>query len=128
MKCCSRVFYDESLGAVRILGAMTERYLPIRVMTARGFAARQRGLLGRDELDPDEGLWISPCKQVHTFGMRFPIDVAFLDAGGRLLHAVHEMQPGRLSRFVWRARGALELAAGQLHMRGLSRGDVLRWG
>ncbi|MFM2152962.1 MAG: hypothetical protein RL199_1397, partial [Pseudomonadota bacterium] len=49
------------------------------VLRATGFFDRLRGLLGRPSLDPDVGLWIEPCDGVHTFFMRFPIDVAVLD-------------------------------------------------
>ena len=49
-----------------------------------------------------------PCRQVHTFGMRFPIDVAFCAADGRVLRVVADDGPGRVSRVVWRARFVLE--------------------
>ena len=69
---------------------------------AAGRPARRRGLLGRDGIDGV--IVLEPCRQVHTFGMRFPIDVAFCAADGRVLRIVAEMVPGRVSRVVWRAR------------------------
>ena len=84
---------------------------------------RRRGLLGRDGL---EGvLVIEPCRQVHTFGMRFAIDVAFCAADGRVVHVVPAMRPGRVSRVVWRARRALEAEAGRFSDWNLCPGDVV---
>ena len=70
---------------------------------------RRRGLLGRDHVDGV--LVLRPCRQVHTFGMQFPIDVAFCDRDGFVLH-ICEMRPGRVSRFVFRAYFAIEAGAG----------------
>lgn len=86
---------------------------------------RRRGLLGRDHLGADEGVYIVPTQWIHMFGMRFPIDVAFLDGKGRVLHVHHSLKPNRLSRLVWRAEGALELAAGKLRATGTTVGDVI---
>jgi uncharacterized membrane protein (UPF0127 family) len=85
--------------------------------------ARRRGLLGRDGV---EGvLVIEPCRQVHTFGMRFAIDVAFCARDGRVVHVVPAMRPGRMSRVVWRARRVLEAEAGVFARWNLHPGDVL---
>lgn len=96
-----------------------------RVIWAGTSAERRRGLLGRDRLDPDEGIYIVPTQWIHMFGMRFPIDVAFLAADGRVLHIHHRLKPNRISRPVWRAEGALELAAGVLRAAGVRVGDVI---
>ena len=89
--------------------------------------ARRTGLLGRDSLAPGGGLYLVPCPWIHTFGMAFPIDVAFLARDGRVL-AVHEsLPPNRLSRLVFRAEGALELPAGTLAATGTRVGDVVRF-
>ena len=54
-----------------------------RIVWATG-PVRGRGLLGRDRLDTGDGIYLVPCKWIHMFGMRFPIDVAFLAADGRV--------------------------------------------
>src|SRR5207253_2310168 len=58
--------------------------------------ARIKGLLGREALGAGEALVIRPCTSIHTFFMRFPIDVLFLDAGGSVLRAIGAMRPFRL--------------------------------
>jgi protein-S-isoprenylcysteine O-methyltransferase Ste14/uncharacterized membrane protein (UPF0127 family) len=84
---------------------------------------RLRGLLGTKRLGPGEGLWIKPCRQVHMFGMRYAIDVVFLDDSGRVRRLVHALQPNRVSPRVAEASSVLELPAGTLSRVGLREGD-----
>jgi hypothetical protein len=89
---------------------------------ASGRAARRRGLLGRDGVDG--AVVLIPCKQVHTLGMRFPIDVVWCDAGGRVLRTATLAQ-ARVSRPVLRARFVVEAAAGAADRWQLRVGDVI---
>ena len=88
--------------------------------------ARIRGLLGRDGLEPGTGLWIAKTGSIHTFFMRFPIDVVFLDKDLRVRKVVAEVKPYRLA---WGrgARSVVELAPGQAARLGLAEGLQLRW-
>jgi hypothetical protein len=83
---------------------------------------RARGLIGRDQ--PEGVLILRPCRQVHTFGMREPIDVAFCDRYGFVLHAT-TLAPGRVSRIVLRSYFAIEAAAGRFERWNLQPGDVV---
>lgn len=80
-------------------------------------------MLGREPLDPGEALAIEPARSVHTFGMRYAIDVCFCDRAWAVLHVVRNMRPGRVTRWVPRARVAIEMRAGS--MPPLRRGDQL---
>lgn len=92
---------------------------------AKTVLTRLRGLLGRSELNADEGIWLQPCASVHTFFMRFPIDVVFCDADLRVLSVAPEVPRWRLRS--WRgARIAIELAAGEAARRGVTTGAQLR--
>ena len=82
--------------------------------------ARRRGLLGRDELDGV--LVLRPCRHVHTFRMRFAIDVAFCDVNGLVLRTC-SLPPGRLSPVVWRAAFVVEAGAGAFERWRLRVGD-----
>ncbi|MSO19466.1 MAG: DUF192 domain-containing protein [Acidobacteria bacterium] len=86
---------------------------------------RRKGLLGRDHLEAGEGLWIVPTQAIHTFGMRFPIDAAFLDRQRRVKRVYHRLQPNRITRFVWGAYSVLELESGALLKAGTRVGDEL---
>ena len=86
----------------------------------QGPRQRVRGLLGRDGLDG--GMVLRPCRQVHTLGMHFPIDVAFCDRDGRVLR-VATVPPWRLTRLVWRSGFVVEAAAGAFERWRLRPGD-----
>jgi uncharacterized protein len=88
--------------------------------------SRRLGLLKHDKLEPGEGLWIYPTQAIHTFGMRFPIDVAFLDRSLRIKRIYHGLVPYRLTSFVWSAQSVLELASGSLARTGSDVGDELQ--
>jgi uncharacterized membrane protein (UPF0127 family) len=83
-----------------------------RLRPAGTFGARMRGLLGAGSMSPGDGLILGPARQVHTFGMRYPIDVLFLDEEARVLHVIADMRPYRMSRYVRAARSVLELPPG----------------
>ena len=83
------------------------------------------GLLGRRALPDGEALVFERCRAIHTVGMRFPIDVVFVDRGWRVVAMRHAVGPGRLVRPVWRAWGVIELTAGSLARAGLEVGDQL---
>ncbi len=84
---------------------------------------RLRGLLGRDALAKGEGLHIVPCNSIHTFFMRFPIDVLFLDESGTVLRALDAIPPWRATRVYAKARSVLELPAGTLAETSTRAGD-----
>ena len=84
--------------------------------------ARRRGLIGRDALDGV--VVLRPCRQVHTFGMRFPIDVVWCDARGRVLR-VARVERARISRPVMRARFVVEAEGGSAQRWALRPGDVV---
>ena len=102
-----------------------------RVRVARSLWSRFMGLMGRSHIDPDEGLWLAPCRSIHMFFMRTPIDVAFLDRQGSVVRAVSEMRPWSLRPIsvtllpVRGAHSALELAPSSLSRLGIEPGSRL---
>ena len=85
---------------------------------------RRRGLLGRESIAPDHAMFIAPCIAIHTVGMGFPIDVAFVDARGTVVRLVHSMAPWRLAASIGGC-AVIELAAGRLAEYGVKIGDRL---
>src|SRR3954469_9794326 len=85
---------------------------------------RLRGLLGRRDLPAGEGLLLRPSPSIHTWFMRFPIDVVFLDADLRVLDVVPRLGPWRMAARRG-ARAVLELAPGEAARRALQPGDTL---
>jgi uncharacterized membrane protein (UPF0127 family) len=84
--------------------------------------ARMKGLLGRRELPREEGLLLRPASAVHTFFMRFAIDVVFLDRELRVVAVRADLRPWRAAACRG-ARGVLELASGECARRGVRTGD-----
>jgi uncharacterized membrane protein (UPF0127 family) len=95
-----------------------------RCVVADTFWTRLRGLVGRKELAESEGLLIRPAGSVHTFFMRFPIDVVFLDREDAVVKVVPALPPRRLAA-ARRARRVLELSAGLCARKGLAVGERL---
>ncbi|GGL77073.1 hypothetical protein GCM10010129_21010 [Streptomyces fumigatiscleroticus] len=83
--------------------------IPLEIATS--YRARTRGLLGRDSVDG--AILLSPANSVHTFRMRVPIDVAYLDRNLTVI-AVRTMRPGRLGMVRFRSRHVLESEAGAM--------------
>jgi Uncharacterized conserved protein len=85
---------------------------------------RMRGLLDHDHLPHDEALLLKRCGSVHTFGMRFAIDVIFLDRHQRIVAIRHNVARRRML-FSFRATQTLEMSAGMARMHGFALGDTL---
>ena len=81
---------------------------------AASLSARLKGLLGKERLDAGKGLLIRPCKGIHTFFMKFPIDAAFLDKENRIVALVRSFPPNRMTSIYLKASSVLELPAGTL--------------
>jgi hypothetical protein len=87
-------------------------------------AKRRAGLLKHTGLAPGEGLWIAPCEGVHSFFMKFSIDVIYLDRKQRVRKLRPHMVPWRISLCL-AADSVLELPAGAIASTGTGRGDQL---
>lgn len=85
---------------------------------------RLRGLLGRRELPPGDGMLIVPAPSIHSAFMRFDFDAVFLDREMRVVRLCPQIRPWR-ARSARHARSVLELSAGEIERRGLQVGDQL---
>jgi uncharacterized protein len=110
-----------------VLNSTRGAIVAVNVLAADTPRSRRIGLLRHKNLEPGEGLWIYPTQAIHTFGMRFPIDVVFLDRRLRVKRVYHGLRPFRLTSFVWGARSALELASGSLANTGTALGDEFQF-
>jgi uncharacterized membrane protein (UPF0127 family) len=99
-----------------------------RVGLADRWWLRLRGLLGRPEPGPGEGLLLTPCNSVHMHGMRYALDVAVLSPDGVVVATYAGLPPGGRTRWHRGARHTLELPVGTLAATGTGVGDRLAWG
>lgn len=105
----------------------TSRGESLQVEVADRFWSRAKGLLGRQHLAPGDALLIKPCSSVHTVGMRFSIDVVFLDRHGQVKSIVRGLKPYRTAACA-KAAGVLELAEGGCDLHGVNVGDYINLG
>jgi uncharacterized membrane protein (UPF0127 family) len=84
----------------------------LTVHVARTYNQRRRGLARLDALPADHGLHILKCFAVHTFGMRFGLDLIWLDRRGDIVRIDRDVGPHR-QRWCLRARSVVEVSAGQ---------------
>ena len=109
----------------RVTNLTRKMLLANRVIRADTFSSRFRGLMGVRQLSAGEGLHIDPCTGIHTFFMRIPIDVLFLDLSHEIVEVLHVLEPWKMTRIYFRARSVLELAAGTIRASGTCPGDRL---
>ena len=116
------MLYVPRRGSAFALLGIAGRPTTLGVQVATSFRARLAGWLGRRAAPRGRGLWIAPCDGVHTFAMRFPIDLVFLDAAGGIRRVDHRVPPWRV-RICLGAHSTIELAAGQAQELSLAAGD-----
>jgi uncharacterized membrane protein (UPF0127 family) len=112
---------------IRIFNQTRERVLAERAELARSFMSRWRGLMGRASLPEGYALIIYPESSIHTFFMRLPIDVLFVDRGDRVVGLREAMPPSRPFAGVapWRGRYVIEMPTGVIQATGTAVGDQL---
>ena len=102
------------------------RILIAEVEVADTVLGRMRGYLGRDNPGPGHGLLLNPCGSVHTFGMRFVLDLIFLSREGAVCKVLAAVAPGRIAWGGWRAHHVIETPAGWLDLSLLPMGARVR--
>jgi uncharacterized membrane protein (UPF0127 family) len=107
-----------------LVNERTRQRLASAVEIAGTSESRRRGLLGRDSLDPSSALVIAPCSAIHTFFMRFAIDVVFVDRGGSVLKIVRDLPPWHMAASL-RAYAVIEMTGGSLQQSDVAVGDRL---
>lgn len=114
-------FTDDAVAckAVRVAWLVSDGTVLASAEVAGDARARRRGLIGRPGVDG--AFVIEPCRWIHTIGMAFPLDVAYLDESGTVIKTVF-MAPSRVGAPVWHARSVIEAEAGAFGRWGLHVG------
>ena len=90
------------------------KILSKNILLAETFLSRLIGLMFKDKLVDADGLLIDPCRSIHTFFMKYSLDIVFLSEENKVIKIIRHMKPWRLSWIYFRAIKTLELPAGQL--------------
>jgi uncharacterized protein len=107
-----------------LINRRTSRVLAVLTELAADRRSRRRGLLGREGLPQSSALLLVPCQAIHTWFMRFPIDVLFVDRGGRVLKTCPDVRPWKI-RACPAATGVVELPAGVIERTETRVGDAI---
>jgi uncharacterized protein len=108
---------------MRAINSTKRSVLASRLAVADSVLSRMKGLLGKDALADGEGLLIRPCKAIHTFGMKFPIDAVFLNGANHVVAIKKELFPNRMTQVFFAAVSVLELPPGTIDATATIVGD-----
>ncbi|HZI75561.1 MAG TPA: DUF192 domain-containing protein [Gemmatimonadales bacterium] len=112
---------------LRVVNTRLDQELGAKIRVADGWLGRLRGMLGRPAPKPGEGLLLTPCTSVHMYGMRYPLDVVFLDREGTVVALYPSLAPGARTSWHRNATHALELPSETVTRSGVKLGDVVAW-
>ncbi|MEG6612971.1 DUF192 domain-containing protein [Pseudoclostridium thermosuccinogenes] len=110
---------------MKIINATKQQVICTEISIADTFMRRFLGLMGKKEIPPGKGLIITPCNSIHTFFMRMPLDIIFIDKSNIALHVIENLQPWRISPVILNARSVIEVPSGTVKKTGTTQGDRL---
>ena len=110
----------------QIIKQETGEVIAKRVKLALDYKSRSIGLLNRKSIDPEEALVIKPCNSIHTFFMKFPIDVLYMNKDNKVVKIVESLKPWRLSNCLFLANYVIEFNANALKKHSIKEGDCLK--
>lgn len=110
---------------MKLVNSRTGQTLVENLEIARELWPRMKGLLGRSHLSEDQALWILRCNSIHTFFMKFPIDLIFLNSRMEVAKTCRSVRPGRLVFPVMSASSVVELSEGFLERHPVQVGEKL---
>ena len=109
----------------KLLNKTKNQIVATHVEFADTFLKRAIGLLGHKSLDKENCMWFDDCVWIHTFGMRFSLDVIFVDKNMVVKKVLRNVRPGRITMPVFSASSAFEFSAGSLENQNIQPGDQL---
>ena len=110
---------------MKAVNRQTGKVLATDVRVADNLFTRMKGLLGKKELPQGQALWIKPCFSVHTFFMKFAIDVIFLNKKNQIIASVSNLSPNRMTRLYPQSFSVLELPPGTIVAMNSEIGDII---
>lgn len=96
---------------MKIINASRQTIISGDAVIANSLFSRVKGLLGKKEFKAGSAIILKPCNSIHTFFMKFPIDVMFLDKRDKVVKVIHSLKPNRITSIYWRASYVIELPA-----------------
>lgn len=110
-----------------LVNKATGTVVSANLMTADSFFKRLKGLMFTKELPEQDALHIIPCNEIHTFFMKYSIDVLYLDKDKKIVHIDEEMEPGKIGKKIKNAISVVELPGGRIRLAGLTTGQSVEF-
>jgi uncharacterized membrane protein (UPF0127 family) len=111
---------------MRLINQTKNTILADDVFIANTPFKRIKGLLGKKVFLPNQAIILDPCNSVHTFFMRFAIDILFVDKDYKVVKVLPKLYPNRITRIYWHSRRVIELSAGRLNLSSTQAKDQLQ--
>ena len=111
---------------MRLINQTRNVVLAEDLFIARTLFTRVKGLLGRKVFLPNQAIILDPCNSVHTFFMRFPIDLLFVDKNYKVIQALPDFHSNRVSSIYWKSSRVIELPSGKLNLTNTQIKDQLQ--
>ncbi len=114
-------------GALQFCSDSSDKNIIIpKVKQTETIVERTQGLLGKPPLGEDEALWIIPCNSIHTIGMKYSLDIIYVNRSGKVEKIIENILPLRAS-FCLSAHSTIELKAGAVAKTGIRVGHTIQW-
>jgi uncharacterized membrane protein (UPF0127 family) len=120
------VFIFKEVSSLRLVNLDNGQTVSDSIELAVTFLTRLKGLMFRAQLSQGGGLYLHPCKSIHTFFMKFPIDVLYLNKDWKIVGLEEQLQPGKIGRNVPGAVSVIELESGSIQKNSIKEGQIVK--
>jgi uncharacterized membrane protein (UPF0127 family) len=110
----------------RIINTNTKLIIADEVIIANSFYTRLKGLMFKEVFNDGTAMMITPCNMIHTFFMKFSIDIVFISKNNEVIDIIEDMKPGKVSHMVGKAVGVIEFPAGVVNRMKIQIGNFIR--
>lgn len=111
--------------STKLTNKTSKKVVAEHVILADSFLKRSKGLLGKKSFEKENTLWIKRCQSIHTFFMRFSIDVVFVDKDLKVTNMYLSLKPWRVTPYAFKAKSVFEFSAGTINPDEVAIGDQL---
>ncbi|MGE5629001.1 MAG: DUF192 domain-containing protein [Solirubrobacterales bacterium] len=110
---------------MKLVNEISKKTISENLIRADNYYKRLKGLMFTDNLPENQALHIIPCNEVHTFFMKYNIDVLYIDKNNKIISMDEELKPGKIGRFVKGSNSVIELPPGKIKKECIEVGQVL---
>ncbi|MEH7094850.1 DUF192 domain-containing protein [Neobacillus vireti] len=111
---------------LRLVNLGTGQVIAESIEPAETFFKRFKGLMFRKNLSPNSGLYLRPCNSIHTFFMKFPIDVLYINDHGKIVGIEEQLEPGKIGKRFPGAAAVIELPINSIKAFEITEGQLIK--